>query len=1162
MVVLAELEYTALKSSGNALFKASKYQDAIDCYTQVIASFQNKRGVNHEEEVVSIYCQCLGNRALCAFRLSKFSDALEDCEVALQHDPKYGKAWFTRAKCLMKLAYYKEALRAFSYSKDVGVVDKDLDNYLVICKNNMSTQVKDYSSRTSMSDSLNDIDSGEGGKAVIRQDGEYSPSSARRVVKVAFSDGEIAGISASSKQLQSHPALSDDIERSSPLLVPTPDRQKVDIEALLAATYGPAGKVEMVDGSAWFVLSTDWFRRWQIFTSNEAIVDSEQASPGPIDNFPLLAQGEEFELASYNTCKLKMKEDIEEGSDFILLPEKAWEALHTWYGGGPPFPRLAVDDKVGIWPTKILSISSITQYSPVVKEQRTRVPGRLRTSSGDLGLSLQVVYNDCGLSKVSSKAGNSCFVCRKLALKNCSACSSVYYCSKACQSAHWGYHKEWCHQAKEFGELPFVEFQKKVAVGLRGQVGLRNLGNSCYLNSSLQCLSHIKPLSIYFTSNAHASEINEGSIFGTKGVLVREYASLMKDLWFESKSALFPKKFRSMLGRVQPDWAGPGQQDAHEVVDFLLDKLHEDLNRVLRKPYTEKVEGDGTNDAKISKEEWEKHSLRDDSAIKDLVGSQYRSQMECRTCGKISVSFEYQQTVSLGIPRENNRMVRIVVIPDFKSIRPDLPSATEFIIKLHRDESMTRVKSALYDMLPAETKKQTKDISLLELSKDDHSLVKDYNGNSGRFQISLLSDGASLVAYLFADAVKTPPQAASRSSSFLKAGYLISRIITPPSAVGEEGFVDLVGYPQELQLDLTWSCRKVRMLVWRYVSRFIEPDSAIKRAQKAAEAAGSKEKVAFLNLMVSILPIRIVTRNGNCKISAEEYPEPEDAHVEVNGTPYFVKSKRKFSAVSSYADSSNLGSVLPCDNETTLGDFVLGSKPAPYVFLSMDWIGSWLEVLSEDALTACLQHESASGDAAKVAARAGCSGLHRVDTNGRHHAIGDHLSLEKCLLSHSTEEHGQTWYCNRCKEMQDDAKKTLQFSSTHLPSVLVLTLKRFAHRDMSSVYGSRGVGHTEKLDGDVDFPLDGLDLSPYCHSPDGQDSWTTNDAIYDLFAVCNHYGRMGFGHYSAFARDWLLDGQLSKQWVAFDDDDVRLVNENNVKTNAAYILFYKRRNTM
>jgi ubiquitin C-terminal hydrolase len=146
--------------------------------------------------------------------------------------------------------------------------------------------------------------------------------------------------------------------------------------------------------------------------------------------------------------------------------------------------------------------------------------------------------------------------------------------------------------------------------------------------------------------------------------------------------------------------------------------------------------------------------------------------------------------------------------------------------------------------------------------------------------------------------------------------------------------------------------------------------------------------------------------------------------------------------------------------------------------------------------------------------------------------------------------------------MQDDAKKTLQFSSTHLPSVLVLTLKRFAHRDMSSVYGSRGVGHTEKLDGDVDFPLDGLDLSPYCHSPDGQDSWTTNDAIYDLFAVCNHYGRMGFGHYSAFARDWLLDGQLSKQWVAFDDDDVRLVNENNVKTNAAYILFYKRRNTM
>jgi ubiquitin C-terminal hydrolase len=67
--------------------------------------------------------------------------------------------------------------------------------------------------------------------------------------------------------------------------------------------------------------------------------------------------------------------------------------------------------------------------------------------------------------------------------------------------------------------------------------------------------------------------------------------------------------------------------------------------------------------------------------------------------------------------------------------------------------------------------------------------------------------------------------------------------------------------------------------------------------------------------------------------------------------------------------------------------------------------------------------------------------------------------------------------------------------------------------------------------------------------------------LYDLFSVCNHYGRMGFGHYTAFARDWRPDGRLSSAWGLFDDDDVSDCSEEEVKTNAAYMLFYKRKTT-
>jgi len=69
-------------------------------------------------------------------------------------------------------------------------------------------------------------------------------------------------------------------------------------------------------------------------------------------------------------------------------------------------------------------------------------------------------------------------------------------------------------------------------------------------------------------------------------------------------------------------------------------------------------------------------------------------------------------------------------------------------------------------------------------------------------------------------------------------------------------------------------------------------------------------------------------------------------------------------------------------------------------------------------------------------------------------------------------------------------------------------------------------GTGQKLDSHVDFPLDGLDISKYVlgKKDDGE------PLIYDCFAVSNHYGNMGFGHYTAYAKNPLDD-----QWYTFDD---------------------------
>lgn len=60
--------------------------------------------------------------------------------------------------------------------------------------------------------------------------------------------------------------------------------------------------------------------------------------------------------------------------------------------------------------------------------------------------------------------------------------------------------------------------------------------------------------------------------------------------------------------------------------------------------------------------------------------------------------------------------------------------------------------------------------------------------------------------------------------------------------------------------------------------------------------------------------------------------------------------------------------------------------------------------------------------------------------------------------------------------------------------------------------------------------------------------------LYDCYGVSNHYGSMGFGHYTAYCKN-----PLTNMWYDFDDSRVSKVEGKDVCTNAAYNLFYRRR---
>ena len=133
---------------------------------------------------------------------------------------------------------------------------------------------------------------------------------------------------------------------------------------------------------------------------------------------------------------------------------------------------------------------------------------------------------------------------------------------------------------------------KRQADAQNGIVGLRNLGNTCYMNSSLQCLSQCYELTSFFLQGMYKpmTDRPDKNILGTEGRLVLAYAKLLNEMWNMSGHSVSPDMFKRILGQYAMQFEGFGQHDSHECINSILDLLGEDLYRHGRKPYVDMSE--------------------------------------------------------------------------------------------------------------------------------------------------------------------------------------------------------------------------------------------------------------------------------------------------------------------------------------------------------------------------------------------------------------------------------------------------------------------------------------------------------------------------------------------------------------------------------------------
>jgi ubiquitin carboxyl-terminal hydrolase 8 len=252
-------------------------------------------------------------------------------------------------------------------------------------------------------------------------------------------------------------------------------------------------------------------------------------------------------------------------------------------------------------------------------------------------------YRSVGLSEPSNlqdEIGNSCMVPLIINTDVPNEQRHHYELSKYPHSHAIGVGPYWCR------EMSCYTYGKG-----RGITGLKNLGNSCYMNSIIQCINNTTPLALYFCKGAYLEDVNYDNN-GTRGEVAEEVAAVVSALWSGQYRSIACRDLKNVVGRHRKQFQGCEQQDSHEFLTILMDWLHEDLNKRSRRSPLRETSNDKLSPADQA---WEKFQRCNTSLIRRLFYGQQKSTIRCCKCGEESATFEPFSDLSLALPSSSNK---------------------------------------------------------------------------------------------------------------------------------------------------------------------------------------------------------------------------------------------------------------------------------------------------------------------------------------------------------------------------------------------------------------------------------------------------------------------------------------------------------------------------
>lgn len=825
----------------------------------------------------------------------------------------------------------------------------------------------------------------------------------------------------------------------------------------------------LAKGDAWYLVDSHWFKQLKKYVGMDgAMFDSggkdtgeESCNPGPIDNKPL-----------FKDDGSDIRDHMIDEMDYVLVPEEAWEKLVDKFGlsdGQQPVKRKVVEHGMFVKHCKVevyfiefqlaensnleetrkkkfsksdtlehirdVMISEFNipsgaetrlwnKYTSNTYEQLTRLDHTVQDTGLFSGqLIIIEIQNEDGTWPRQARStgslgtngstspipapppqplGNGASYDKKEGSPLGSSAAST---STASTSRY-----NFSGTSSSYGDSGLSDKAQP------GVCGLSNLGNTCFMNSIIQGLSNTPEIIEYFDNDNYLEDINEDNPLGMKGEIAKSFGQLIKDMWSGKYTYVVPRAFKMAVGRFAPQFSGYQQQDSQELLTFLLDGLHEDLNRVRQKPYVEMSDSDGKPDSEVAMEAWENYKKRNDSVILDIFHGLLKSTVVCPECPKVSVTFDPTCYLSLPLPVKKERQVDVFLV-----YLDPLKPPTQFKVTCPKNGNMADLCNALGKLanVPGE--------SLVVTDVYNHRFHKIYTNED---QLSHILDRDDIFVYETDNTdpnnVTVPVYLREKKSC---SSYAPSNLFGQPL---------LCSLPQSCTMSQLYDQLLQRMA--RYVSRPTSEDEWWKPPPKSPDSGQGDD-------------CSMDQGDGSSGGSSEDSPtsETEPGKTSVGDTPdddmlseeeELTGPIRMFTLhlVNSYGNAQ----IEPI-KEQEEEPIALSSKN----YLSLDWHPrAKQKFFNEKAAEDFSQDNSFHGK-----------------TTPKKQVI----KLSECLKLYTSQEKlgaDDAWYCPNCQKHQQATKK---FDLWSLPEVLVIHLKRFSYNRY----------WRDKIDTIIEFPVNNLDMTQY-----------------------------------------------------------------------------------